>query len=191
MPAEIWADYRLIRSRRKTLALEVEEGGGVLVRAPFRLPSNVIERFVLDHAAWIKKHQAKARVTPPEVSLETETQLRSRALCLLPALVTRYATLLGVRPLGVRVTSARKRFGSASSKGRLCFSWRLMRYPLPAVEYVVAHEVAHLKQLNHSPAFYAILEGMMPDYRQRAALLKLPPPPVGETSQGGKQCTGL
>ena len=76
---------------------------------------------------------------------------------------------------GITVTGARTRFGSCSPKNRLCFSFRLMEYPLPAIEYVVVHELAHIRHKNHGPDFYRLVEGTLPDYRQRIGLLKLPP----------------
>lgn len=168
-------EYQLIRSRRKSLALEIQAGGRVLVRAPLHLANREIDRFLHRHSDWIKKHLAKTRVVAAEPTPEMEVRLRAKASELLPVLVARYASLLNVYPAYVRVTSARKRFGSCNIKGGLCFSWRLMRYPQPAIEYVVAHELAHLKQLNHSPAFYQLIAAVMPDFKQRAALLKQPP----------------
>lgn len=169
------AEYRLIRSARRTLALEIAPGGEVIVRAPKRLPLHEIERFVAARQGWLNKHLAKPRPQVPEPSAQEERALRSRAKALMPELVGRYAAQLGVKPQGIKITSAAKRFGSCSPSGGLCFSWRLMRYPLPAIEYVAAHEVAHLKQLNHSPAFYRVLDALMPDHRQRARLLRQPP----------------
>ncbi|MBR7150378.1 MAG: M48 family metallopeptidase, partial [Oscillospiraceae bacterium] len=64
------------------------------------------------------------------------------------------------------------RFGSCSGKNALSFSWRLMQYPMEAVDYVVVHELAHIREHNHSSAFYAIVERYLPDWRERAALLK-------------------
>lgn len=169
------AEIRLVRSDRRTLALEISPEGEVIVRAPRHLPAREIERFVLSKQGWIEKHLARPRRVIPEAAPLEEAALKSRARALLPGLVAKYAGLLQVKPRGFKVTGARKRFGSCSSKGSLCFSWRLMAYPLPAVEYVVAHEVAHLKELNHSPRFYRVLEGLMPDHRRRAQLLKQAP----------------
>jgi predicted metal-dependent hydrolase len=89
--------------------------------------------------------------------------------------VAQYAAQLRIQPRYVKITSAKKRFGSCNRKGGLCFSWLLMRYPVSAIEYVAAHEVAHLKQLNHSARFYEILGTLLPDYKARAALLRQSP----------------
>ena len=90
----------------------------------------------------------------------------------LPPKVEHYAALMGVRPVGVTITAAKTRFGSCSAKNRLCFSLYLMRYPEDAVDYVVVHELAHIRHHNHSPAFYALVARFMPDYRRREALLR-------------------
>lgn len=168
--------YRLLRSRRRTLAIEVRPGGEVLVRAPERMPLTTVEAFLKVRAAWVQAHLDKPQPPPrPEYGLEDIRRLKAAARAALPPLIARYAKALGVQPNAVRVTSARTRFGSCSAKGSLCFSWRLMDYPASAVAYVVLHEVAHLKQLNHSPAFYRILDEHMPDHRERARMLKQPP----------------
>ena len=79
---------------------------------------------------------------------------------------------MGVCPTGMRITGARTRFGSCSGKNSICFSWRLMAYPQEAVDYVVVHELAHILHKNHGPAFYQCIESVLPDWRQRRALLK-------------------
>ena len=83
-----------------------------------------------------------------------------------------YAEWMGVTPTGVKITGAKTRFGSCSAKNSLCFSLYLMAYPDAAVDYVVVHELAHIRHKNHSPAFYAEVARVMPDYRERRKLLK-------------------
>lgn len=167
--------YEVIRSGRKTLALEVRPDGCVLVRAPYRAAVRDIETFVTHHDDWIVR--ARARVAAraaahPEPDAEREKTLRSRAKQELPARVSLYAQRMGVHPAGIRITSARTRFGSCSAKNSLCFSWRLMDYPEPAIDYVVVHELAHIVHKNHGAAFYKLIEHVLPDYRERRALLR-------------------
>ena len=83
-----------------------------------------------------------------------------------------YASLMGLRPAGISITGARTRFGSCSAKNRICFSWRLMRYPEAAIDYVVVHELAHIRHKDHSPAFYDCIARILPDWRERRALLR-------------------
>lgn len=90
----------------------------------------------------------------------------------IPPKVRHYSTIMGLRPTGIRITSARTRFGSCSGKNSLCFSWRLMGYPEEAVDYVVVHELAHIVHKNHGPDFWALVGQYMPDYKRRRALLR-------------------
>ena len=76
---------------------------------------------------------------------------------------------------GIKITSARKRFGSCNGKNSLCFSCLLMLYPKEAIECVVVHELAHIKHHNHSPSFYGFIDRVMPDYRIRESLLRKTP----------------
>jgi hypothetical protein len=89
------------------------------------------------------------------------------------ARTTAYAQRLGVSPSGVRVKAYKRRWGSCSSRGELSYNWRLVMAPGAVLDYVVAHEVAHLVEHNHSPAFWRIVEGLMPNYREQQAWLKL------------------
>ena len=91
---------------------------------------------------------------------------------MIPGRVEHFAARMGVRPTGVKITSAKSRFGSCSGKNSLCFSWRLMAYPPEAVDYVVVHELAHITVKNHSRAFYRLVEQYLPDWRERRELLK-------------------
>lgn len=168
-------DYTLIRSRRRTMALQITPEGQVVVRAPQRTAQAVIDRFVESHADWIAKHAEKQRQRrenhPPLAEAEI-TALRQKAREVLPSRVAHYAAIMGVAPTGIKITSAKTRFGSCSSKNSLCFSLYLMAYPDRAIDYVVVHELAHIRQKNHSPAFYAEVAKVMPDYKERLKLLK-------------------
>ncbi len=170
-------EYKVIRSDRRTLSLEIGEEGIPLVRAPRRCPEREIERFVVSHTEWVLRHaetwrrrqaaQAARQVTPQQ-----EEALRRQAAQVIPARVAVFAARMGVTPTGVKITSARKRFGSCNGKNSLCFSWRLMQYPPEAVDYVVVHELAHIRHHDHSAAFWAFVAQIMPDYRARQALLR-------------------
>lgn len=168
-------DYTLLRSRRRTLAIEVTRDGRVLVRAPLRTTQKTIDEFLARRADWIaaalQRQHARSEAYPPLTSAEIEI-LRQKAKELLPPKVACWAQIMGVTPTGVKITSAQKRFGSCSGKNSLCFSLYLMRYPEAAIDAVVVHELAHIRHKNHSPAFYAEVERYLPDYRRRAKLLK-------------------
>ncbi len=167
--------FELIRSRRRTLALEITRDARIVVRAPNRCAVREINRFVESHQDWIAHHLARAQARLqryPEPTPAEEAALRERARRVLPQKLAYYAESMGLQPAGLRITSARTRFGSCSARNRICFSWRLMRYPDAAIDYVVVHELAHILEKNHGRAFYALVEQHMPDWRERRALLK-------------------
>ena len=167
--------YELIRSRRRTLALEVTADGRLLVRAPLRCAQGRIDAFVTAHAAWIAKHLAlqreKAAHRPPAPTAAEIEGLKARARAELPEKIAYWSEQMGVAPTGFRVTAARKRYGSCSAKNSLCFSCFLMNCPEEAVELVVVHELCHIREKNHGPGFYALLERYLPDWRERKKLL--------------------
>ena len=161
----------VIRTDRKTLALRITKEGEVEVRAPKRCPDAVIQAFIAKNQAWIDRQLAEFR--PPKTYSEQELkELRRRAKAVIPPKVAYYAAQMGVRPAAITVTSARTRYGSCSSKGRLSFSLFLMEKSERCIDYVVVHELAHLRQMNHSAAFYREIEKILPDYRARIKELK-------------------
>lgn len=169
--------YELIRSRRKTLALEVTADGRLLVRAPLRCAQGRIDAFVTAHAAWIERHlklqREKAAHRPPAPTAAEIEALKVRARAELPGKIARWSEKMGVAPTGFKVTAARKRYGSCSAKNSLCFSCFLMNCPEEAVELVVVHELCHIREKNHGPGFYALLERYLPDWRERKKLLSM------------------
>lgn len=170
-------DYTLIRSNRCSMVIQVRPGAQVIVRAPQDVSDERVRRFVQQHLEAIRRHMQAMALIPPQrlLSGEEVKRLRANAQAFLPEKVTHYARLLGQKISKVTITSAQKRFGSCSSKGSLCFSYMLMRYPESAIDYVVLHEVAHLIHHNHSPAFYQTIARHMPDFHAREALLKQAP----------------
>ena len=167
--------FRVIRSRRRTMALEVTREGAALVRAPLRASEADITRFVEEHRAWLDKHLAQrqaylaAHPVPPPEQIEL---WRRQAKAVLPARVAYWAARMGVEPAGITITAARTRFGSCSGKNRLSFSLYLMDYPAETLEDVVVHELAHIRHKNHGAAFYQLIASVLPDYKERIKLLK-------------------
>lgn len=140
---------------------------------PCALPSGRSTRFVAAHEDWIEKHLEKLRASPalPEPTPEEAEALKTAAWAVLPERVAYWSTVMGVRPAGIKITTAKKRYGSCSSKHSLCFSCYLMRSPMEAVDLVVVHELCHIQEMNHGPRFYALLERYLPDWRERKRLL--------------------
>lgn len=168
-------EYRLIRSDRRTLSVEVDSSGAVLVRAPRLMPKWCIEAFVRERKAWIeaaKARQQKRQAKLPVIREEDKPLYVKMAKAILPGKIENYAKRMGVQPTGLTVTSAKTRFGSCSGKNRLSFSWRLMAYSEAAIDYVVVHELAHIRYKDHSRAFYEFIESVLPDYKDRIKLLK-------------------
>ena len=168
--------YELIRSRRRTLALEITRDCRVLVRAPLRASKTRIDEFVAAHEDWIALHLERQRwraaEAPPPPTQTDIAALKARAKEVLPPKVAYWAGVMGVRPTGVKITTAQKRYGSCSGKNSLCFSCFLMRQPEAAIDLVVVHELCHIREKNHGPAFYALLAQYLPDYKERKKLLK-------------------
>ena len=168
--------YELIRSRRKTLALEITRDCRVVVRAPLRASRSQIDIFVRAHADWIAKHleaqRRRAQLAPPAPSPEELAELKRQARAVLEPRVAYWSGVTGLVPTGMRITAARTRYGSCSGKNSLCFSCFLMNCPDAAMDLVVVHELCHIQVKNHGPDFYALLEQVLPDWRERKKLLR-------------------
>lgn len=169
--------YKTVRSKRKSVSIEITANAEVIVRAPLFATDQYIDALVIKKQKWIDKHleQIKARPVAPSLTKEQIDAYISAAKTILPEKVAYFAGVMGVTPTGITVTGAEKRFGSCSGKNRLCFSYHLMRYPEQAIDYVVVHELAHILHKDHSKNFYACVEKYMPDYKEREKLLKAPP----------------
>lgn len=98
--------------------------------------------------------------------------LRERAMICFEERVTIYAAQLGVPMPKLALTQAKTRWGSCNNRGHIRLNWRLIHLPIPLVDYVVAHELAHLKEMNHSPRFWAVVETMVPNWREAKSALR-------------------
>ena len=167
-------EYRIKYSKRKTIVITVDNDCNVIVYAPLNIPFSYIESFVQKNRIWInskskliKKHNEKY----PLLDKNDLEALRANAKAYLPARVKYFADKMNVVPSGVKIKSARKRFGSCSHKNSLCFSLYLMRYPKEAIDYVVVHELSHIVEKNHGKNFYKLVESVLPDHKERRMLL--------------------
>ncbi|MBO5248618.1 MAG: M48 family metallopeptidase [Clostridia bacterium] len=167
-------EYVLIRSKRRTVSLEVKPDLRVILRAPVGMPKGEIEKFLAQHQQWLSEalERTEQRKIRDDALQLREEELRTQAQRYLPQRTAHWAGIMGVCPAGVRITSAKTRFGSCSGSNRICYSWRLMAYPNEAIDYVIVHELAHILQKNHSPRFYAVVQRFLPDWKARRALLK-------------------
>ena len=169
-------DYQLIRSNRKTTALQVRPDGTLVVRAPLRKPEAEIRALVEQHRAWIEKNRQRAAETVPDpaqrLSPEEIRALADEALRVLPPLAAQYARRMGVTFGRITVRNQRTKWGSCSAAGNLNFNCLLMLCPRAVAEYIVVHELCHRKQMNHSKEFWAEVEAVCPDYKKRRRWLR-------------------
>lgn len=110
--------------------------------------------------------------TPEHLGRRLTDWLKAEAKSDLDICVSRHAANLFVRPTGLALRDQSTRWGSCSAKGRLNFNWRLVLAPGFVLDYVAAHEVAHLREMNHSPAFWATVARTLPDFERGRAWLK-------------------
>lgn len=169
-------NYEIIRSSRKTLALEISRDGLLKVRAPYKVSREEIQNFVKLKESWIFKHLKRIEETkadqPDPLSAEEIEKLAQKALQVLPEKVENYARMIGVTYGRITIRNQKTRWGSCSSKGNLNFNCQLMRLPEELQDYVVVHELCHRKEMNHSPNFWKEVKNIMPDYQERRARLK-------------------
>ena len=170
-------EYTILRSRRKTIAIEITPRGKILVRAPLRMSRRDIQCFVTSKEDWIQSHLASL---PPVTPLTAEEHLAliQSAKEFLPQRVSFYARQMDVTYGRISIRSQQKRWGSCSASGNLNFNCLLMLMPPAVRDYVIVHELCHRKQMNHSPAFWAEVARVLPDYRQQRQWL-------------AEQCTAL
>ncbi len=164
----------VIRSKRKTLAIEIRPDMRVIVRAPERISQKEIMRFIEEKQDWIKKHLAKMYIRAKEIEEQKKEpaltnadieELCQKALSVIPEKVRYYADIMGVTYGRITIRNQKTRWGSCSSRGNLNFNCLLMPAPDKVTDYVVVHELCHLKQMNHSKKFWAEVEKFMPDYK--------------------------
>ena len=167
--------YKIVKSKRKTLCLQVTPKGELTVRSPHYVNKGQIHDFVTKHHDWIlkalEKHKERENKFPLPTTEEWET-LCEKAKAEIPQRVAYFSSLMGLVPSKVTITRATNRFGSCSGKNSICFSALLIRYPQAAIDYVVVHELAHILHKNHGPHFWATVAEVLPDYKERKKLLK-------------------
>ena len=166
--------YRVIRSARRTIAIQITPEGEVLVRCPNRMKAVDIQKFVDSKSVWITAHLLKVAQRPalPALTDEELHALADRALKYIPERVAYFVPIVGVRYGRITIRSQHTRWGSCSSKGNLNFNCLLMLTPPEVVDYVVVHELCHRKEMNHSARFWAEVEKILPDYKIRRKWLK-------------------
>ena len=166
--------YTIIRSSRKTISIVIKPNGEVEVRCPKRCSKREADAFVVSKEAWIRKHLEAIAQSPQEPLLSRQElkALAGKAAAVLPEKVRRMAESMDITFGRITIRSQRTRWGSCSAKGNLNFNCLLMLCPEEVQDYVVAHELCHRKELNHSPDFWTEVEKVCPDYRIHRKWLK-------------------
>lgn len=170
-------EYKIIRSSRKSIGLEITDEG-LLVRAPRRASVKDIERVISQHQDWINKKMEQHKKAVSEarekglLSMEDIRHLAEEAGEYIPGRVSHYAQQLGVRPGKITIRNQKTRWGSCSAKGNLNFNCLLMLTPKEVIDSVVVHELCHLLEMNHSERFYEHVLSVFPDYYKQRAWLK-------------------
>ena len=178
--------YTVIRSSRKTIALEITREGKLLVRCPYGTTNQYIEDFVRDKSGWIEKHLSakSAPVTP--FTPEQIKDFASRTKALLQPRLEQYARQLGVSYNRVTIRSQHSRWGSCCKHKNgvynLNFNCLLALVPTEVLDYVVVHELCHIREMNHSKAFWLLVGTVLPDYKARKIWLR---------EQGGELISSL
>ena len=208
---------KIIRCRRRTIALVITPDGQLVVRAPLKAPAARIDEFIREKRSWIKKKIGEIQQRPaatvhtyeegdiffflgrayplqivdsPDAGIERTDRLcvsatvlpdirneltcwyRKEARTEIHARCMWFSMMTGYTPRSIRITNACQRWGSCSHKGNLNFSWRLVQAPMKIVDYVILHELVHLRQPDHSKKFWSKVKEIMPDYERRREWLR-------------------
>ena len=173
-------EFKLIRSNRKTVAIQVNPDLSITVRAPRYASKREIDRIVMKNEAWIHEHIEKIKMNKAEyealnvekLTSEEIKTLAEQALKLIPQRVEYFARQVGVDYGRITIRNQKTRWGSCSQAGNLNFNCHLAEMPDEILDYVVVHELCHRKQMNHSRLFWAEVEKVLPDYQIRRKWLK-------------------
>lgn len=168
-------NVEIIRSNRKTLSLEIGVDMKIRVRAPVKMKNADIERFIKAKMSWIEKKLDIIRLNNKSEQLaftEAEiSELKEMARGLILPSIEKYAKIMSVSYGKISIKSQLTRWGSCSSIGNLNFNCLLACCPNEVVEYVIIHELCHLKYMDHSKKFWNAVEKYCPNYRDHKAWL--------------------
>ena len=164
--------------RARSYLIRVVDEGTVRVTIPRWGSKREAAVFAEQERAWIDKQQQRIeqdryRDQPSALSPDVESELRNRATRELPLRLLDLAAQHGLAVAHVSVRSQRWRWGSCSRKGRICLNWRLVQIPESVRDYVMIHELMHLKRMDHSPRFWKLVAQACPDFKAARAWLRV------------------
>jgi predicted metal-dependent hydrolase len=157
-------EYYFVRHRRaRRYLLRVDPDGRVRVTIPRGGSRREADAFALRNRGWIQAQLS--RVRPPTIPPDTQRVWRARAKAVLPARLYELAGRYGLAVTAVSIRSQKTRWGSCGRNGHISLNWRLMLMPDWVRDYVLVHELMHLRRLDHSPTFWRLVEVACPEYR--------------------------
>lgn len=170
----------IVKSRRRTISIQINEDLSVTVRAPKYATKWEIEKVLREKEPWIQKHIERMKIEQEKsealeiqpLSGEELKGLAKKALQIIPERVEYFSKLVGVSYGHITIRNQKTRWGSCSSKGNLNFNCLLMLTPPEVLDYVVVHELCHRKEMNHSKAFWDEVAKILPDYKSQVKWLK-------------------
>ena len=167
-------EVKVIRCRRKTIGIRIDDAGRITVRAPLRTSEAEIRRVLDSKRTWIEKtlEKVSARAQVPKLTEGELEDLVKLGRKVIPARTAEWARQVGVTYGRVTVKKQKTLWGSCSAKGNLNFNCLLLRCPEDVMDYVIVHELCHRKELNHSRRFWEEVERILPAYRTPLKWLK-------------------
>lgn len=165
--------YRIVRSERKTLSVSIQPDCTITVRAPRSVSDSQIRRFLIEKQHWLITKYLEAKQKQETIPCSDLTDTQHAALTrryidaakeYFPKRVAYFHQFTGGTYSRITIRDQKTRWGSCSSKGTLSFNWRLMLAPPAILDYVVVHELCHLRHMDHSPAFWQAVGEVFPDY---------------------------
>ena len=166
------------RSKRKSAAIKITADMQIVVFVPLYVSDNEIEKMVISKSKWIDEHMLKVQSTIDErsklekITFEQIKELADQAVEYIPKRVKYYAEKENFVYNKITIKNLVSRWGSCSTKGNLNFNCLLMLTPDYVIDYIVVHELCHLREMNHSEKFWAEVEKIMPDYQRAELWLK-------------------
>lgn len=166
-------EYIIIRSNRKTIAIQIKADGQVIVRCPRRMRTEEIQKFIASKEKWVMRNLSKLKSQAVVPFKENEIKiLRDQTKKLVSEKVAYYSSMMGVTYQHITIRAQKTRWGSCSSRGNLSFNCLLALVPEDVLEYVVVHELCHLIEMNHSERFWEEVHKILPNYAQSRCWLR-------------------
>jgi hypothetical protein len=167
-------EYTLKRSARaRAMRLAIYPDGAVVLTAPHRYSESAIARFFAQHAGWVSEKVADtAGAHVVRLRRGDIPALKRHAREIAEAGCTRFAADYGVAHGAIAIRAQKSRWGSCSTRGNVSFNYKIAALPARLAEYIIVHEVCHLREMNHSARFWAEVARVVPDYRERREELR-------------------